>query len=346
MRASYQVLHTSIETVRNAQRAWTSRSSLRLILEDDRGLIGVGEAAPLHGFSPDTIVQVRDALEAVPWPERTPTSLEEVAAVIDRIDPALPSARFAAETALASMAAYRLGEPLWALFAHEVEDIGLASALFTDDSDHLEAMLAEVAAFDVPALKLKVGGPDPDGEEARLEKVRRALPQVELRLDANGSFAVDTLPERLAGLARFRPAFLEEPASLDATLALEAAPFPLAVDESLRDDPDGGLARALSSELIGAVVLKPTLLGGLMRCWKLAQRARAKGRVVVISHALEGIIARAACAHLALAVGGAAAGLGDHPALDLLSDGLVAGWIGVDGIEPPGEPGLGLDVVW
>jgi o-succinylbenzoate synthase len=345
MRASLQLLHTSTETVRNAKRAWTSRSSLRLILEDDRGLIGLGEAAPLPGVSRDDIAQVRDALEGARWPERTPTSLEEVTALVETIDPALPSARFAAETALASMAACRRGEPLWALFADEVEEVGVASALFSSDADQLEAMLAEAAAFDVPAVKLKVGLA-PETEEARLERVRRALPEIELRLDANRSLDVETLPEQLARLRRFDPAFLEEPAPLEATLALPESPVPLAVDESLDEDPDGCLARVVASDLYRVVVLKPTVLGGLLRCWKLAQRARAKGRAVVISHAFEGVIARAASAHLALAVGGEAAGLGEHPALDLLSDGLIAPWIDVGWIEPPDLPGLGLDVAW
>lgn len=344
MRASLQLLHASIPSVRNARRAWSSRSSVRLILEDAGGRFGVGEAAPLAGFSPETAAQARDALGALRWPDRTPTSWEEIDRVVESIDPRLPSARFAAETALASIAAQRRGEPLWALFAEEVETLGVASALFTDDPDELEATLAELAAFDVPALKLKVG-PEPEGD-ARLEQVRRALPGIELRLDANGSFPRETLPERLRSLAGFAPAFVEEPTDLAGMLQLAEAPLPLAVDESLRDDPDEALERALACDAIGVVVLKPTLLGGLRRCWALAQRARAAGRAVIVSHALEGIIARAAAAHLALAIGGSAAGLGEHAALEPLSDGLVAGWIDVGWIEPPELPGLGLDVAW
>jgi L-alanine-DL-glutamate epimerase-like enolase superfamily enzyme len=89
-------------------------------------------------------------------------------------------------------------------------------------------------------------------------------------------------------------------------------------------------------------VLKPTLLGGLIRTRSLAERASASGRSFVISHLLEGEIARAACAHLALALGGLAAGLGDHPALARLSGGRHAAWIGPAWIEPPRAAGLGL----
>lgn len=345
MRASFQMMHTSIETVRNARREWTLRSSLRLILEDDRGLVGVGEAAPLPGVSPDTAREAREALEAVRWPDRAPSSLEQIGAVLEQIDPRVASARFAAETALASMAATQLGDPLWALFADEVEEIGLCSALFSDDPDQLEAIVAEAAAFEVPALKLKIGA-DLEADRARMARVRRSLPDIELRLDANGSLRPDALPAHLAALEPFGPSFLEEASDLSAVLALSDTPFPLGIDESLVPDPEGRLDQALACAAIGVVVLKPTVLGGLTRCWELAQKAQAEGRVVVVSHAFEGIVARAAAAHLALAIGGAPAGLGEHAALDLLSDGLVAGWIDVAWIEPPELPGLGLDVVW
>ena len=58
---------------------------------------------------------------------------------------------------------------------------------------------------------------------------------------------------------------------------------------------------------------------------------------------MEGIIARCAAAHLALALGGRAAGLGEHPALALLSDGLMAGWIDLAWIEPPERPETSSD---
>ena len=59
---------------------------------------------------------------------------------------------------------------------------------------------------------------------------------------------------------------------------------------------------------------------------------------------MEGPIARAAIAHLALALGGEAAGLGEHPGLLPLSDGLCTPWIEPTQIDPPELPGLGLEL--
>lgn len=347
MRAELQTLHASIETVANARRTWSTRASVRVILDGGRGHLGLGEAAPLAGFSQESAGEARAALEQVAWPDRPPMSLAEVRAIIDRIDPALPSARFAAETALTSLMASFFGVPLWALFTDEAHEVPMAATLLADDLGAVEAAAKEAAAFGMRAVKVKVGRGDRQSERALLTVVRDLLPDAELRLDANGSFAPSTLDERLGELARFDPAFVEEPAPLSVLLAQEAsAPFPLAVDESLAGDPEARLDEAIACEAIGVIVLKPTLLGGVGRCLRLAKRARAAGRAVIVSHMLEGAIARAAAAHLAVALGGEAAGLGDHPALAPLSDGLLAGWIGLGWIEPPELPGLGLDVMW
>lgn len=346
MKAELQTLHATIETVANAQRTWSTRTSVRLILESKRGQIGLGEAAPLAGLSPETASEVREALARVEWPNEPPTSLAAVRALVERIDPALPSARFAAETALTSLMASSFGVPLWALYTDEAHEIPLAAALLHDDLEQLEMAAREAAAFDIRAIKVKVGRSDPQTEYALLSRVRDLLPEAELRLDANRAIAPAELDERLEAFAGFRPAFLEEPAPLESVLGMTDAPFPLGIDESLADSPETRLDQALACDAIGVVVLKPTLLGGLGPCWALARRARKAGRKVIISHALEGVIARAAAAHLAVALGGAAAGLGEHPALEPLSDGLIAEWIGIGVIEPPEIPGLGLDLAW
>ncbi len=281
------------------------------------------------------------------WPDEVPRTLDEVQAVVETIDPKLPSARFAAESALASLVASVEGVPLWALWSPSMPDeVGVAATLWSEDPELFQASLAEAAAFELGTVKLKIGHRPPDAERAALELVRSVLPDAELRLDANRSIPTDELARRLEALVPFGPAFIEEPCELDAALAFADPPFPFAIDESLAPDPEARLEAALASDAFGAVVLKPTLLGGLQRCWTLAARAREAGRRVIVTHCLEGAIARAAAAHLALAIGQDAAGLGDHPALEPLSDGLFVGWIDLAWIEPPEMPGLGLEVVW
>lgn len=348
MRAELQTLHTNIEATGNAQQRWRARASVRVILDDERGHVGLGEAAPLHGLSPETTKEAFDALSAVRWPDEPPLERDAIAALVDSIDPARPSARFAVESALLSLSASVQELPMWALWAEEVESLPIAATLWGTDTESVVQSAREAAAYEVRAVKVKIGVVGGWREPAMLRAVREVLATAELRLDANGSLDPETLPDRLDALAIHEPAFLEEAAPFDDVLALERAPFPLGIDESLaRGDAEEVLERALGHAPIGVVVLKPSLLGGLERCRRLAQRAREAGRVVVISHLMEGCIARAAAAHLALALGGTeAVGLGDHPALLPLSDGLTTPWIDLAWIEPPELPGLGLELAW
>jgi len=344
MRAELQSLHSAIPAAMNARRQWHSRHAVRLYLSDGSGHIGVGEAAPLPGMSTETAAQAREALAQLAWPDEPPRRTTEIARIIAQISPSLPSARFAAETALASLMTSKLGVPLFTMWTDRVAEVPIASGLWGMDDHALVAAAREAAAYGVPAVKVKIGRSSAL-DLGLLHAVREVLPHTELRLDANGTLDPDTLDERLAELAPFSPSFLEEPCAFEHLETRGSNPIPFALDESLaRPDGDDVLARALTCDAMKVVVLKPTLLGGLTRCWILAQKARDAGRRVVISHLMEGPISRAAAAHLALALGPEAAGLGDHPALAPLADGLTTPWIDSCWISPPELPGLGLEL--
>jgi L-alanine-DL-glutamate epimerase-like enolase superfamily enzyme len=65
------------------------------------------------------------------------------------------------------------------------------------------------------------------------------------------------------------------------------------------------------------VVLKPAMLGGLLRCVSLAETVRAEGAEGVVSHLFDGPVGLTVACELALALGSTrAAGLAPHAALD------------------------------
>jgi L-alanine-DL-glutamate epimerase-like enolase superfamily enzyme len=303
MKVDLRVVRAEIARASNRERSWHERQSVHVRLEHD-GFVGWGEAAPLPGVSPDTFADALQALRSFEWP-REP--------VIGALAIASPSARFAAESALHSLAAASRGVPMWSLFAERASSLPIAVALFDDDLS---------PARGAAAIKIKIGRSD---DHARLERVRAEFPHVELRLDANRA------PIDLHSLSRFDPAFVEEPAGV---LAIDRAPCALAVDESLTPEVLDHLRAA-----VRVVVIKPSL-HGLLRSLTMGAHAQSTGREVVISHLLEGPIARAACAHLALAIGGRAPGLGEHPALAPLGSDFCAPYIERLVIHPPDRPGL------
>jgi len=90
-------------------------------------------------------------------------------------------------------------------------------------------------------------------------------------------------------------------------------------------------------------VCKPTMLGGLAVSVRIAMRAHSRGKRVVVTHALEGPVALAGCAALALALGDVAprAGLWPHGALTAFPAAALPGFAG--GVLTATErPGLGF----
>ncbi|HYP89710.1 MAG TPA: enolase C-terminal domain-like protein, partial [Polyangiaceae bacterium] len=184
-------------------------------------------------------------------------------------------------------------------------------------------------------LKLKLGEPgklrdEVNGVVALREQVGSSIG---LRLDANGAWSTAELEQAWPSLAPLDIELFEEPGET-------SAPLPLALDESLQ-----GLTEAQVDELLRrrrprALVLKPTALGGLAHCQRLAALARGRGAGVVMSHCFDGPFAWRATAALALALGGGSAhGLAPHAALSGWQPAplpVVHGWL-----KTWTEPGLG-----
>ncbi len=230
--------------------------------------------------------------EAAPLPGVSRETIDDVERELVAGAPRSPSARFAFETAQLDLEACARGVSIADLLGGAATSVPLAAVV--------DSVAEARAAWElgIRTLKLKLRA----DELALAHDVAAALPNARLRIDANRSWPRDRVRALLASLPAVE--YVEEPCQDTVALLGERSRVPLAVDESLADAP-----AALAAPV---VVLKPTLLGGLRRCLAIAREARC----AIVTHALEGPIGTAACAELALALGGdRAAGLAPHPAL-------------------------------
>ena len=266
---------------RGAARGRMSRTSLIVTVRGEDGRAGHGEAAPLADFSPDTLADARLALEA--FTAVDVASYDDVVRVTESIT--APSARFALETALLDLLSHgRIADVL------PVVDV-ITSPPST--------MVVEGESVpDAPVLKLKVG---PELALDRILAVHHARPEARLRLDANRTIPREHVRGYLFALGELPVDYIEEPCVDAVDLLDEPLPCPIALDESLVTLSPAALDRALASAGLAALVLKPTVLGGFARCLALAGR----GVPVVVTHALEGDIGRAAVEQLRVALEGA-----------------------------------------
>ncbi len=227
---------------------------------------GVGVAAPLEGYAPDTYDDAERTLLALDLVGvHVEPDVDALRAVLAPI--AVPSVRFGVETALVDLC----GDP-WGTPPRTFDSAHLVDAY---DPAALERAIAAGAR----TVKIKVGR-DLDVE---LAAVRRAADRVKVRVDANGTLRPEDA-ERFGGLP---VELVEEP-------GIDLGDVPVALDESLRS-PEG-IERAARPEVV-AIVLKPMVLGGLITCLDLA--ARVPDVAAIASHTFDGPIAHAANLRLA-----------------------------------------------
>lgn len=283
-----------------AARGRTERAAVVLEVRTADGHVGRGEAAPLPGMSPDTLDDARDTLAALA--ARAPFEVDPdpgaIAALAARHAFA-PSARFAIETALLDAVAAARGVPLHALLVTPPPGAPLLGLVpCTTVVDDPEAARRAVAAG-ASHLKIKVG---PAGDLERVIAIHHAAPGALLRVDANRAWPRERTRALLHALAELPVDYVEEPCPDACALLADPLPCPIALDESLVTLAPADLAAALAAPGLAALVLKPTLLGGLAACLELASLARAAGKHAIVTHTLEGAIGRDACTELALAI--------------------------------------------
>ena len=287
------------------------REGLLLQLQaDEGGELGWGESSPLPGFSRESLEeaaeQLRGLASSVVGREVTDDWIAPGGAFsreLDSMDLA-PSARFGFELALWNLCAASGRRSLPALMTPRPRAAVPVNALISGPPHTAlqEARGALSAGYE--AVKLKVGGRPVEEDVELVRAVKEALGDaVALRLDANRAWSFEEAARFAGGTTGLPLEYVEEPLADPTLLAAFARDHgvPVALDESLVGMEPETLE---DHPYARAVVLKPTLLGGISRTLRFADLASRLGAKPVISSAYETGVGTIALAALAAGVGG------------------------------------------
>lgn len=261
-----------VATFRFARPATTSRGTLYekriryLILShaDDPSIRGVGECSLFPGLSADDRPDfdarldelIRDLNEGrLPGP--------------DELD-GWPSLAFALETALADLEGGGRGILYPSAFTEGRASIPINGLIWMGPKADMVAQVGRKLEEGFRCLKLKIGALAFEEEYAILSALRATFGEgeLELRVDANGSFSPEEAPEKLARLAELRLHSIEQPIRAGQREAMAAlcatSPLPIALDEELIGIVGINARRSLLDDIRPSyLILKPGLLGGL-----------------------------------------------------------------------------------
>ena len=211
--------------------------------------------------------------------------------------PDAPAARSAVGIAVADLAARDLGVPLYRQWGLDPDAV--PPTTYTVGLDPPERM-AEKAAAAVEAgfsiLKLKLGG---DDDQARFDAVRAAVPDAELRVDANAAWDVQPAIERAGWLESGGVTMLEQPVAADDIDGLrrvtDATTMAVCADEACRTPTD--VPRL--ADACDAVNVKLAKCGGPRAARRLVGAADAHGLETMLGCMVESDASLAAAVHLA-----------------------------------------------
>ncbi len=354
-----------------AAGAWTTRRSILLTLRDADGAHGTGEIAPALGEEAAAIAVVAslartldgltpgEALAAIDADRAADAMRVGVAIDVDRTaDPSREAALASAigsgiETALLDLVGRRAGLSVAALLAgvsgrdERRSRVAVSALVSASGADKASADAAVEVARGARCVKLKVGGePDLAAFIGRIRAVRAAVgDDVELRLDANGSWSVADAIERLDALLPYRIAYVEQPVASVADLAAlrRAVHVPVAADEVVGgSDP---VRRIVDAGAADVLVVKPARVGGAVETLRIAAIALDAGITIVLSTFYETGIGLAAALHIAAALPGGDVAHGIATASILASDLLVRSPLRMAGaLLLPEAAGLGVEL--
>ncbi|MCP4039778.1 MAG: o-succinylbenzoate synthase [bacterium] len=311
----------------NARGVLTERRGLLVRLLADTGEIGWGESSPYPGFGLESLAQSRLALEdaARALLGREVEQIDELLARVAAVTAASPSARGAAETAVADLAARGDRLPLARLLSptggYSVRAIACNALLLGDELAALERAARSGWANGYRTFKLKVGVGDRGLDLARVARVREVLgPEASIRLDANGVFDEEQALRAVEGFARHEIEYLEQPLAASRVESMaklrRRSPVPLAADEAAVCEADA--LRVIDAGAADVIVVKPSAAGGPLASLRIARAARRAGLSVVVTSLLDSAVGVAAALQVAAAIGSE----GALPACGLATSGL------------------------
>jgi o-succinylbenzoate synthase len=284
--------------------AGTSRGVLKekktwfIKVQDEDGLIGVGECGPLVGLSIDNLVYFEKYLSKLCKllsDVEVPATTQECLAVSQQIVSVdFPSIRFGLETALLDLKNGGQRKVFDNDFVRGNRGISINGLVWMGDKEFMIEQIDRKIREGYGCIKIKIGAIDFDKECAVLNYIRERYSDKELslRVDANGAFSLVEAKEKLQILSSFNIHSIEQPIkpgqlrSMAELVALNL--LPIALDEELIGVHSRESKQFLLDEIMPPyIILKPTLIGGISSCIEWISLAEERGIEWWITSALE-----------------------------------------------------------
>lgn len=279
-----------------------------VILTDENGMKGYGEATPLKEFTGETPASIQLILERELLPKLIGVDCFDIAAAHGIMDGAIygnTSAKAAVDMTLYDLAAKVLGVPEYKLMGGACrKTVGVNRHIGINTVAEAVKMAESYVAQSYKTIKIKVGN-DADKDIKRIKAIRKAVGKsINLRIDANQGYTFGTALRVLNALGDEKLEYCEQPLAAWDIAGLkklrESTCVPIGADESLHSVQDAIIMAENHS--VDVFVLKPIKTGGIWPALQIAGIAEAVGIKCVVTSTFDTQIGAAHCLQLASAL--------------------------------------------
>lgn len=236
------------------------------------GASGIGEVAPLHGLSADSIDEIPRRLRELVSEivdHKTPTSAAQVYALAKTLAFQFPAIRMGLEMAFLDLMHQGMRQWFNSPFLQNKMQIKTNGLVWMGDEIFMRDQIEEKVALGFDCVKLKIGALDFEKELKLVSYLRKISSKIIIRLDANGAFEPQNALDKLNQLSEFNIHSIEQPIQKGQWNAMnklcQSSKIPIALDEELIGLEQDVEKKALLDRIKPAyIILKPSLLGGFM----------------------------------------------------------------------------------
>lgn len=263
MTASYHQYMLEFKRPSGTSRGIMTEKETWFIVLEENGKKGIGECGILRGLSAD---DRDDYEEKLRWTCEN-IHLGEKALWESLLE--FPSIQFGIEMAFLSLKS----ESPYFLFPSDFtsgsKSIEINGLVWMGEPAFMKEQIEDKLAAGFSCIKLKIGAIDFQKELELLAFIRQhfSADEIEIRVDANGAFAVNEALDKLSQLNQFQLHSIEQPIKKGNIQAMaylcKITPFPIALDEELIGIYSFEEKEKLLQEIQPQyIILKPSFIGG------------------------------------------------------------------------------------
>ena len=304
---TFEVSVPLVKPFKTALRTVTTAHSIYVVMTDEAGRKGYGEAPPTHVITGETLISIKHTIDAILAPALIGKDLanaEQLFTILHETIIGNTSAKAALDMAIFDLLAQQVNQPLYRYLGGYRETVETDFTVSVNEPSEMAEDAKQYVNDGFDVLKIKVGIGNISDDIARIKAIREhAGYDIKLRLDANQGWAVKEAVKAIRHMedAGLDIELIEQPVIKHDFEGLKYVTnhtyTPIMADESVFSPVD--LRRLLEMRAADLVNLKLMKSGGIYKAMQMNKMAEAYGVECMVGSMIETKIGLSAAAHFA-----------------------------------------------